>query len=230
MIFSVTAFPIPRRPISRVPASWDLAADPASWEWGCVPAFPRFVLADGSGPAVQQTRVRVCWDDEALYVRFDCEDRDAWGTYRRRDDPIYEEEAVEVFLAPGAEDPTRYFEFEVSPLGTVFDARIHNPTSQRIDLTGDPSWDCPGLRWAAGRLQERQDWWAALAIPWAGLLPSGGQPAIWRANFYRIERPRAGADTEPEFSAWSPTLTRPADFHKPARFGVIELAGASSTR
>jgi hypothetical protein len=223
----------PRLRVPRAPETWDPAADPASWEWGRIQAFPRFVLADGSGPAVQQTRLRVCWDDEALYVRFDCEDRDAWGTYERRDDPVWEEEAVEVFLAPGAEDPTRYFEFEVSPIGTVFDARIHNPTSQRIDMTGDPSWDCPGLRWAAGPLKERQDWWAALAIPWAGLLPpspSKERPAVWRANFYRIERPRTGVDTEAEFSAWSPTLTRPADFHKPARFGVIELADESSTR
>lgn len=211
---------IPRRSVPRCPEPWDPAADPASWEWGRIPAFPRFVLADGSGPAVQQTRLRVCWDDEALYVRFDCEDRDAWGTHERRDDPLYEEEAVEVFLAPGEADPTVYFEFEVSPLGTVFDARIHNPSSQRTDMTGDPSWDCPGLRWAVGRLRERQDWWAVLAIPWAGLLPSGELPAVWRANFYRIERP---CDTEPEFSAWSPTLTRPADFHKPARFGVLEL-------
>jgi hypothetical protein len=211
---------IPRWPVPRS-SFRDPAADPASWEWGRVPAFPRFVLADGSGPAVQQTRLRVCWDGEALYVRFDCEDRDAWGTYERRDDPVYEEEAVEVFLAPGEEDPTRYFEFEVSPLGTVFDARIHNPTSRRIDMTGDPSWDCPGLRWAAGRSRERQDWWAVLAIPWTGLLAPGEElPAVWRANFYRIERPRDG---EPEFSGWSPTLTRPADFHKPARFGVLEL-------
>jgi hypothetical protein len=183
------------------------------------------MLADGSGPAVQQTRVRVCWDGEALHVRFDCEDRDAWGTYQRRDDPVYEEEAVEVFLAPGEGDPTRYFEFEVSPLGTLFDTRIHNPTSQRVDMMGDSSWDCPGVRWAAGPGTVRQDWWAVLSIPWRGLVPSGDLPRIWRANLYRIERPRDG---EPEFSGWSPTLTRPADFHKPARFGVLELAGSSS--
>ncbi len=225
--------PIPRWFVPPTPLHWTPEADPASWPWGRVQALSRFVLAGGGGPAVQQTRLRVCWDAEVLYVRFDCEDRDAWGTFERRDDPLYEEEAVEVFLAPGAEDPKSYFEFEVSPRGTVFDAVIHNPTSERRDMTADPSWSCPGLRWAAGPGRERQDWWAALAIPWQGLLsPGEALPPVWRANFYRIERPRtpAPADTEAEFSAWSPTLTQPADFHKPARFGLLELAGASSSR
>ncbi len=216
--------PLPRCRVPKVPSSWN---------WDDIPSLPPFILADGSGPALQQTRTRLCWDDEALHVRFDCEDRDIWGTYERRDDPIYEEEAVEVFLAPGEEDPARYFEFEVSPLGALFDALIHNPTSLRADLVGDPSWDCPGLRWAAGHARERQRWWAALSIPWAGLVPAGDPPGlcpsgkrIWRANFYRIERPRGG---EPEFSGWSPTLTTPPDFHRPARFGLMELS-TSSTR
>ena len=91
-------------------------------------------------------------------------------------------------------------------------------------MTGDPSWDCPGLRWAAGRGELRQDWWAWLSIPWRGISPAHDPPRIWRANLYRIERPRDG---EPEFSGWSPTLTRPADFHKPACFGLLELAGDS---
>lgn len=194
---------------------------PYPWSWDEVPSLPPFQLAEGGGPAVQQTRVRLCWDDAALHVRFDCEDRDAWGTYRKRDDPLYEEEAVEVFLAPGAEDPILYIEIEVSPLGALFDARIHNPTGLRAGMTGDRAWDCPGLRWAAGSGAERQDWWAELSIPWLGLgMTPDEPPRIWRANFYRIERPRDG---EPEFSAWSPTLASPPDFHKPARFGVLEL-------
>jgi len=200
-------------------------ASPSFADWHALPALAPFTLADGSGPAIQQTRVRLCWDEAALHVRFDCEDRDAWGTYTRRDDPIYEEETVEVFLAPGEDDPVRYFELEVSPSGTLFDARIHNPTSRRADMTADVSWDCPGLRWTAGRGSLRQDWWAVLAIPWHGVAPSGELPRVWRANFYRIERPRDG---EPEFSCWSPTLTRPADFHQPARFGFLELAGSSN--
>ena len=215
---------IPRWSVPRRPASWN-PDDPGSWRWDEVPALPPFQLADGSGPAAQPTRARLCWDAGFLHARFDCEDRDAWGTYRSRNDPVYEEEAVELFLAPGGEDPVRYFEFEVSPLGTLFDAVISNPTSRRAEMTGDPSWDCPGLRWAAGPGTVRQDWWAILSIPWRQVCPAADPdedpPRIWRANLYRIERPRGG---EPELSGWSPPLTQPADFHQPARFGILELA------
>jgi hypothetical protein len=195
--------------------------------WDDIPPLSPFLLADGSGPALHQTVARLCWDDEGLHVRFECEDRDAWGTLTRRDDPIWQEEAVEVFLAPGEEDPVRYAEFEVSPAGVLFDALIHNPTGLRTDMTADVAWDCPGLRWESGRGVERQDWWAVLSIPWAGVTPAGPVPRVWRANLYRIERPRDGAA---EFSGWSPTLTAPADFHKPARFGVLELAGGPPER
>jgi len=201
--------------------------DPRSSVWEKIPSLPPFVLADGSGPAIQQTRVRVVWDDAALHVRFDCEDRDAWGTFEQRDDPIYEEEAVEIFLAAGTVDPVDYFEFEVSPRGVLWDGIIHNPTSRREERVTDKSWNCAGIRWAAGRGDARQDWWAAFDIPWKGIVLGGPLPRLWRANFYRIERPRDG---EPEFSGWSPTLTRPADFHRPARFGVLELLGAASSR
>jgi hypothetical protein len=193
--------------------------------WDEIPALSPLVLAADGRPAEHSTLVRVCADDAALRVRFDCVDHDAWGTLRRRDDPIYQEEAVEVFLAPGEEDPVRYFEIEVSPLGVLFDALIHNPTSQRADMTADVSWDCPGLKWKVGMADEREDWWAVLTIPWSGLVADPAAdpneiPRIWRANFYRIERPR---DAAPELSCWSPTFTDPADFHKPARFGVLEL-------
>jgi hypothetical protein len=214
-------------PLWRVPyvTGLDDPGRPRSPAWEAIPSLPPFLLADGSGPALQQTRVRVAWDDEALHVRFDCEDRDAWGTFERRDDPLYEEEAVEVFLAAGTIHPVDYFEFEVSPRGVLWDGVIHNPTSRREDRVTDPSWDCLKIRWAAGKGEAREDWWASLSIPWKGLA-AHDPPRLWRANFYRIERPRDG---EPEFSGWSPTFTRPADFHKPARFGVLELVGAGSS-
>jgi hypothetical protein len=226
----------PAVPVVRVPtvdrgAGGGRPPGLAGFPWERAAALGRFVLADGSAAAVQPTAVRIARDPRALYVRFECADRDAWGTYSQRNDPIYQEEAVEVFLAPGDAAPRRYWELEVSPLGVLFAARIENRTGRRADLVADTSWECQGLEWQAGPAGTSQDWWAALAIPWAAFAgrarsdggsaqPGSQPPRRWRANFYRIERPRGGA---PELSCWSPTLTDPPDFHRPERFGVLEL-------
>ena len=212
--------PTPTLTVPRAPATWRTEADPVGWDWDGVTALPVFILYDGSRPAGQQTTTRVCYDAQALYVHFDCDDRDIWGTYTRRDDPIYDEEVVEVFIAPGEASPVRYFEFEVSPNGVLLDACVDNPASTRAELQVDTGWDCPGIRWRAGQPESIGHWWAVIVIPWAGLAPAGELPRVWRANFYRIERPRGGP---PEYSCWSPTMVVPADFHQPACFGTLLL-------
>jgi hypothetical protein len=193
-------------------------ADPFSWDWSTLPTLPPFRLAATGEPAVQQTAARLCADGRALYVRFDCDDTDIWGTYALRDDPIYNEEAVELFISAGEETPRSYFEFEVSPNGILFDAIVDNPSSTRRDMTANLLWQCPGLRAHVERDDPANRWTAILAVPWAGIAPAGAVPRIWRANLFRIERPRSGAA---EFSCWSPTLATPADFHKPACFGTL---------
>jgi hypothetical protein len=211
---------LPQVLLPRAPASWDRNADLAAWDWDNVPSLPPFTLADGSGPALQQTCVRVCHADTALCVRFDCHDCNIWGTYTQRDDSIFDEEVVEVFISSGAKTPQIYYEFEVSPNGVLLDARIANPGLRHADIQVDRSWDCAGLRWQAVRDDQAGRWWAALVIPWSSVGPANTPAPYWRANFYRIERPH---DAEPEFSCWSPTMSDPADFHKPAYFGVLEI-------
>ena len=192
--------------------------DGTAWD-GLSPLTP-FQLADGSAPAVQQTTVRVCFDETALYIRWDCEDTDIWGTYTKRDEPLYEQEVVEVFVGAGTADLIDYFEFQISPDGVLFDGIVFNPTSTREHLKVDPVWNCPGIRWMAQRTDAANEWWAAMAIPWSAITADGNVPTHCRANFYRIDRPHDGTD---EYSCWSPTMTEPADFHKPAYFGILEL-------
>lgn len=182
--------------------------------------LPAFQLADGSGPAQEQTSVSLAHDGAALSVRFECRDRDAWSTFSERDQPLWQEEVVEIFLAPGPDDPVRYFEIEISPFGVLFDAVVDNPTSRRVDMRVDTGWDLEGIEWQVGCGHRDQDWWAELILPFAGFGVKA-PPRFWRANFFRVERPRDGRPAE--FSCWSPTLTDPPDFHKPRLFGLIEL-------
>jgi hypothetical protein len=178
-----------------------------------------FVLADGRGAPRFATHVEVSWDEERLRVDFACADLDAWGTFDERDAPLWQQEVVELFLAAGEEVPASYFEFEISPIGVLFDARVANPHGDRIGMSVDTAWNCPGIEWGAGPTGVNADWRARLSIPWHGLDLAAPPPTL-RANFYRIERPRGSA---PEFSCWSPTLTSPPDFHRPGRFGVLDL-------
>ncbi len=203
--------------------------------WSRLEPVGDFLLADGSGYPQLRTELRICWDDRNLYLGFVAIDTDIWGTMRKRDDPIYEEEVVEAFLCSG-DDITRYYEFEFSPHNVVFDAMIECPENgDRRFMTVDVGWDCEGLRsgvTVVGTAKDRKGlllpdtaderWTVEAALPFPcigrdGRPPSNGE--VWRANFFRIDRAGAG-----EFSCWSPTMATPPSFHVPARFGVLRFS------
>lgn len=210
----MTAEP-PRHTVAKIGQDWD---------WQQITRLSPFTRADGSGPARQQTKVRLCHDGRYLRVRFDCDDLVIWGNYEKRDDPIYLEEAVEVFIAPGADDPARYFEFEFSPDGVIWDGIISNPRLDGSGFQADVAWNCKGVQWQAVRNDAQHTWHVWLALPLKELCGGGEIPKQWRANFYRIDRPKNESnDALAEFSCWSPTYTSPASFHMPRHFGMLTL-------
>jgi hypothetical protein len=169
--------------------------------------------AQDGAPPVLRTSVRVALRDGNLLARFDGRDRGVVATLTQRDAPLWKEDVFEVFLSP-EESPGVYYEFEVNPLGAVFDARIESPEGRRETMRADVSWNCPGFAARAGCRKDH--WWARFRIP---LAPLCREAAVrWRANFYRIDR------GEPdEYSAWSPTFAEPPDFHRPDRFGRLRF-------
>jgi hypothetical protein len=194
-------------------------------------SLPSIELRDattGAAPRLR-TAVRVGFRDGAFIVRFDGRDAGTIATLSGRDEALWTEDVYEVFLTP-LDPPTVYFEFEINPLGALFDARVASPDLVRKTMSVDVKWNLPGFR---GRSRVRQIRWSAtLTIPVAPMLesipplPPGG--ACWRANFYRVDR---GA--KDEFSAWSPTKREPADFHEARRFGRLNLpsdAGEAPSR
>lgn len=169
---------------------------------------------DGFRPRLQTT-VALFADGECLNALFQSQDDGIVATHLRHDAPLYEEDVVEMFLAPAG--MARYFEIEVNPLGTTFDARIDSPNGTRADLRIDLTWDCANLFAAVRSTPIATD--TIVRVPFASLdVPRPAAGAQWRGNFFRIDRSAAHGD---EYSAWQPTMKNPADFHITAVFGAL---------
>jgi hypothetical protein len=183
----------------------DGALDEAAWQQA-----PSFSLRPTLKGAVvtQATTVRFVWDETALWIGFDVDDDDPHSPYRERDAPLYESEALELFIdADGDHDV--YVELQASPSDVVFDASFAGGPRQHMNLGYDLPWTTATKTRPQGFSQE----WR---IPVAGLLdvpPGEPRPgARWQINVFRLERRRRdGVVVATEASALSPP-GRP-DFH-----------------
>lgn len=175
-------------------------------------------------PAAAETSVRLTWDDTTLYVAAQMADDDVWSQYESQDDPLWKEEAFELFFF-GEATRRRYLELQVSPRGITFDSRFDTYRK------GDEAWDGPWRAAATvdGTVQQRNDrdrgWTVELAVPFAMICehtamtcpPVAG--ATTRINAFRLDRPRRSAT-----QAFALAPTRTPDFHAPEHAAVLELA------
>ena len=171
------------------------------------------------------TSVALYYDAARLYVLFEGEDDHVVSTHTENDAPLYEEDVVEAFIAPGKKE--FYLELEVSPAGVVFDAAIDSPQGVRDTMKVDLAWECRDLFVAVRYERIRRDEGAdaagfstILAIPFTSLSVAPPTPGdSWTANFFRIDRHSRGD----EFGAWSPTGRTPPDFHVTSAFGTLKF-------
>jgi hypothetical protein len=187
------------------------------------------------GPPSAKTTFAALWNEQGMAMRFDVCDERPWHTMTRRDQPIWEEEVVEIFL-----DPTRtgrdYLEVEISPINVVTDLRIRHPWPA---LDNDITWDWAGLESTVipGSCEGMQPGsWVALAwLPWAGLgnvtpaVAATAPPKVgdtWKFNVFRIKRPNGPAEPKRDavFAAWS--APDGPSFHQPAFFRNFVFAAS----
>lgn len=200
------------------PPKIDGRLDDAAWAGAAV---ARLVNNSDGSAAEFETEARVLYDDEFLYFSFRAEDENVWSTMRRRDQRLWEEEVVEVFLQADPAEPS-YIELEVNPLGTMLDIYL---LDVRRPLRYE-SWNSARLRWAVrvdgvvdGRGGDRE-WTCEIALPLEDVATAPRVPPRagdrWRLNLYRME-----ARPSPALLAWSPT--RKDDFHMPQMFGWLQF-------
>jgi len=231
-----------RAPRAAEPVVIDGRLDEATWREA--PRTEAFVDIEGAArPAPRlETRARLLWDDESLYVGAWLADPHVWGTLTERDSIVFNDNDFEVFIDPEG-DGRWYVEIEVNALGTIFDLQLDRP--YREGGRPHPEWSPAGLRAAVavdGTLNDPSDedrgWTVEIAIPHAALAehasvslpPRPGD--VWRVNFSRVAwlhdvvdgRYVRRAGTREDNWVWTPQFA--VDMHRPRQWGFVEfLAG-----
>jgi len=214
-------------PLSReVEARWisrDLpAGDLKAAEWGL--ALPVSINRSWSGEAASSSRhaeANLLWSDHALHARFVC---------KQSEPPIinpnpqtgektlglWNRDVCEIFLAPDANQPERYFEFEVAPTGEWVDLEIFWKPEGRMT-----NWDFNSGMTVATSL-ESEILTVAMRIPWGSegsSIPKPQRGDLWRTNLFRC-----AGEGNTRYLAWQPTFTDEPNFHVPQVFGWLKFA------
>ena len=92
-------------------------------EWGTKPTITRFYRADNiEKPVNSKTSVWILYDHQYLYVAAHIEDKDIIANCTKKDSfGLFSDDVFELFIKPNFK--SKYFyEIDVNPVGTVFDA------------------------------------------------------------------------------------------------------------
>ncbi|CAM4246073.1 hypothetical protein FHS16_001410 [Paenibacillus endophyticus] len=184
----------------------------ASIDWESYDALDLVETVTGAKPK-ERTEVRACWSAAYLHIRYECSDSFARSTFTRRDEPLYEQDVVELFIDE-AGDGRRYIELEVSPHNVVFDALISHDGESNVTDT-DLAWQLDGLVSTAELLDGNTRVYT-IHIPAGNFKRKLESGLIWRVNFYRIDEDPDGCR---EYQAWQ--ATKAVNFHLPRQFGRL---------
>jgi len=220
--------PLPTYTIKRAvkPPAIDGQIKPGEWD-AADPLNLTFWWPQQTGPK-QQTTVRLLWDDQYLYLSYDCVDQDITARYTQRDDPTYKDDCCEIFIAANPQQhPRSYIGLEMNARAVMYDYAMTfgGPLYRRFDLTGYLL-----ATHIDGTLNMRGDvdrgWQLEVAVPFTNfddfttkLPPRPGD--TWRAQICRWD----GTEPDRALSLWTHSGRKSPDPHNPERFGNLVFAG-----
>jgi hypothetical protein len=192
-VFCITAQALPTYEVARITTPIKIDGQLTERAWHDTSNVGPFVNNRDGSPSEIQTEAKVLYDDTCLYFAFRAVDKNIWATMRRRDQHLWLEEVVEVFLQANTKIPN-YIELEVNPLGTMLDIYL---LDTRKPLHYE-SWNSEKLRWAVhvdgtvdGKDGDR-GWTCEIALPFEDVATATRLPPKpgdrWRMNLYRAER------------------------------------------
>jgi len=185
--------------------------------WANTAALPFEAYKSANSRLGAATTVRLLYDDERLYVRYECSEPNIDNLKLKsvgRDGNVYYLDEVELFLNPECSS-RKMMHFMAAP---VKDA-MYDERKGYIDDPLDPRYSAVDIAWNADWTytytidKENKRWFLDMAVPFKSI--GAGAPAsgtVWTVNFARARR---AGDFE-ELSCWIAE-----DFGNPEVFGEL---------
>lgn len=204
----------------------DGKADDAGWRNAAVQTA--FTVAEGCPEMPDATEAKLSWDDQFLYVFVSAEDADVFSPFTNRDDHLWENDVIEVFVDADG-NKRGYVELQVNPRNVVFDTWFAVGRPNRDDSFDAQMQTAVVVR---GTIDDRTDgdagWDVEIAIPLASVKGKDDKMKVnippkigdvWRLNVVRGEAPASGRKTA---SSWNRITCE--DFHGLDRMLNVQFA------
>ncbi len=186
-----------------------------------------------SGDHRPDVRVRVIYDETAIYARFHVKDQYVKCVHDKPQSIVSRDSCVECFLQPAV--GKGYFNFEMNCGGTLLlyyieDAtRLRPAVFEKFTILPDEALRKIRIEHSLPTLVEQEieepiEWWLVLTVPLSLLEQFAGRignPAkqIWRGNFFKC----GDGTSHPHWASWAP-IGEKCIFHQPDRFGWLHFA------
>lgn len=206
--------------------------------WSQVPWTESFVDISSQVKPYFDTRVKMLYDDQFLYVSAHIEETDIWANQTEHDSVIFYDNDFEIFINPDA--TTHYYkEYEMNALNTEWDLCLNKPYLNGGNA--DNSFEYTGYKsgvFINGTINNSGDkdsfWSVEVALPLSMIIinnsvnnpPKRGD--YWRINFSRVEY-NVTVDHQGQYQkvsglpehnwVWSPMGV--INMHLPERWGYI---------
>jgi hypothetical protein len=208
--------------------------------WKEVPWTSNFL--DIQGPKLPtpryNTRAKIRYDDNYLYVGAWLEEPNLVATLKQRDSVIYHDNDFEIFINPSG-NVHLYQEFEMNAYNTIWNLVMINPYRNGYNIINPFPLDVKSAVYANGTINDPTDidccWSVEVALPFFGLRgfaetsspPRSGD--TWRINFSRVEwhykvvnNTYVKEDKPEDNWVWSPQWV--IDMHQPEKWGFVQFA------
>ena len=213
--------PIPRYEVKPATSRISIDGKLDDKAWAAAGTIELIFPWESQTGAKQKTTARLLWDDDNLYVSYECEDSDITAQVAERDGPVYNDDAVEIFINPKPSQTNVYLGLEMNVRAVLYDY-LHSDGQASFKR-----FNLQGVRLATnidGTLNMTGDkdrgWSLEVSIPWANFEELARPPqegTVWTANLNRWD----GTGRNRRLSMWSdPGIDRPSP-HVPKRFGEL---------